>query len=241
MSLQAQQIVGLATQMAKTPGYLAQAGQMLNLILAELCQKHDWREARKTTTIALSAVTGSGPYTGPSDYLRSRMGDAWIGSPPSFVYYTDLSEYDAFIRLQTTAGTPGRFWVDGSTSPVNIYVYPAAGSTMTMNLRYYAQMADISTPETSSTVPWFPEQTYLLTRLAGELMKISDDPRAGQFLGSNDGSTGGIRGAEYILTEFLKMREHDQDNMQKHMQIDRARFLAVQAGLPTEKVLDMGS
>lgn len=242
MGLQSQQIVGLATQIAKVPGFTVQAGQLLNLILQELCQKHDFRENRKTTTFSLTVATGGGPYTGPSDYLRSRLGDAWIsGATPSFVYYSDLCEYDAFIRLLTTAGTPVRFWVDGSTAPVSFFVYPPPSTNMTMNLRYYAQMNDITTPETSTTVPWFPEQTYLVTRLAGELMKISGDERTGMFLGNGDGSNGGVRGAEYILSEFLKMREHDYDNMRKHMNLDRARSLAVQAGISPEKLLDLGS
>ena len=48
MALQAQQIVALATQIAKVPGYTLQAGQMLNMILADLAETYDLEVARKT-------------------------------------------------------------------------------------------------------------------------------------------------------------------------------------------------
>ena len=79
MALQAQQIVSLACAQAKAPGFVVQAGQLLNAILRELCQTYDLDNAKLYTTITLGTLTGSGPYPLPDAYLRAAPGE---------VYYT---------------------------------------------------------------------------------------------------------------------------------------------------------
>src|SRR5258708_19399182 len=78
--LTAAQIVNLANQIAKTPGFTALAGQKLNAILQELCMTYDFEVARATTTYVLNVSNspgtglGSGPYLLPANYLRTQMG-----------------------------------------------------------------------------------------------------------------------------------------------------------------------
>src|SRR5208283_4969154 len=107
-------------------------------------------------------------------------------------------------------------------------------------VRYYSQMPDIPSPESSAAIPWFPCQSYLMTRLAGELMKIADDQRCGQFLGDSDGSDGQIEGCQNVLRKYLTMKD-DADNAVKTVSLDRTRFAVVTAGLPQSKLFDWGS
>ena len=95
-------------------------------------------------------------------------------------------------------------------------------------------MPDITTPETSSTVPWFPNQSYLITRLAGELMRATDDTRMADYLGD------GPEGAGGILTRYLKMRDDKQDRVQT-VKLDRGRFGRGTNNLPMSKFIGWGS
>ena len=82
MALTAAQIVTLATQIAKTPGYTSQAGQFLNSILSDLCQTYDFEIIVKTFSFNFNLSTvsgpgnqyiaGCGPNPMPSDYLRAK-------------------------------------------------------------------------------------------------------------------------------------------------------------------------
>src|SRR5258708_39536097 len=78
--LTAAQIVNLANQIAKTPGFTALAGQKLNAILQELCMTYDFEVARATTTYVLKVSNlpgtglGAGPYLLPANYLRTQVG-----------------------------------------------------------------------------------------------------------------------------------------------------------------------
>jgi len=79
-------------------------------------------------------------------------------------------------------------------------------------------MPDIVTPQTSSVIPWFPNQNYLLTRMTGELCKGYDDDRAAALLGDdNPGGSG------YILRHYVQMKD-DWTNRAKTVKLDRRRF-----------------
>ena len=84
MALSAQQICDLARQVAKGGGgFASQSGQLLNSILADLCQKYDLDLAKKTLNFNLTpaaahignlnAQLASGPFILPADYLRTLL------------------------------------------------------------------------------------------------------------------------------------------------------------------------
>lgn len=230
MGLQAQQIVALATQIAQVPGFTSQAGQLFNAVLSDLCQTYDLDVARKVTTITLTGT--SGPYTLPSDYLRA---------PRDGVFYTyngvkypltpiDLGEFDLLVQQAGMQSMPAMFATDLSQSPPQLLVWPPPSGSFPLTVRYYAQMADITAPETSNTVPWFPNTDYLVTRLAGELMKITDDERTTTFLGD------GVTGAQGILNRYLKLKD-DRTDRADQVRLDRRQFGSAFNKLPSTKTI----
>lgn len=231
MPLSAAQIVSLATQDAGAPGYTAQAGQLLNVILQELCQNYDIDQARGTfvfnfnpglitTSIYPNVTPGGGPYPLPSDYLRavdSKDAVWYLQGVPYPMIPCDLSEYDNLVQQAGQQSYPYIFATDMSQSPPNLLVWPPASGAYQCSIRYRRQMPDIATPETSNAVPWFPNTQYLRTRLAGELCKLTDDGRWGEFLGDKP------YGAQGILSRWLKMANDATDRAQM-VSLDRRLF-----------------
>lgn len=232
MALTAAQIVALANQDSSTQGYTSQAGQLLNVILQELCQNYDLDCARGTQVLNFNpgqaqnlslypnVSPGGGPYALSSDFLRmvDDKDATWYNNGvPYPMIPCDLSEYDNLIQQAGQQAYPYLFATDTSQSPPNLLVWPPPNGTYQCLIRYRRQMPDISTPETSSTVPWFPNSQYLRTRLAGEMMKIADDDRWERFLGD------GPSGAQGILNRYLKM-QGDNNDRATEVKLDRRRF-----------------
>lgn len=231
MALTAAQIVSLSTQTAKVPGWTDQAGKLLNAILQELAMDYDFDAARGGTNLMLTSGL-KGPYALPTDYLRLRQreGQAELyylidGVP----YHPDQRTYAEINAMVYTAGLqnyPQLFATDMSvavpfvTGP-NLYVWPPSNGAYTFIIGYQKQMADIATPESSATIPWFPNTNYLLTRLAGELMKMSNDSRADSFLGNDAERTPG--GAGSLLRQYLELKD-DNEGTVKTVTLDKRRF-----------------
>lgn len=232
MALQAQQIVNLAAQIAKVPGYVTQAGQFLNAILEELAETYDLEVARRTQTITLSPALGSGPYLLPSDYLRMANNEAiyQVNGVPYVMVNIDLAEFDALVQQAGISNYPAQFTTDvsGGLGNCNMLVWPPAGGAYNVQIRYFSRPTDITTPEMSTTIPWFPNTNYLITRLAGELMKLSGDSRFESFLGN------GSHGAQGILHRYLEL-QNDDDGRAKTVSLDRRRFGARFDRMPNTK------
>lgn len=230
MALQAQQIVNLAAQIAGVPGFTSQAGQFLNAVLSDLCQQYDLDVAKKVTTITFNAT--SGPYTLPSDYLRAIRNDVFFtynGVKYSLIPI-DLVEYDLLVQQAGMNSFPSMYATDMSQSPPQLFVWPPPSGAYPLTVRYFAQMPDIATPETSTSIPWFPNQNFLITRVAGELMKIAGDDRTEAFLGSGEG------GAQGILDRYLKMKD-DSGNRAEFVRLDRRYFGGAYNKVPNTKTL----
>lgn len=232
MPLQSSQICALAAQAAGVPGWTAQAGQLLNMVLSDLCETYDFDAARGTVTLSITGSTGSGPYNLPSDYLRAEEGDAFytLNQVPYALIAIDLAEYDALTQQGGIAAYPDFYATDMSQSPPAIYFWPPPAQVLPVTIRYRRQMPDITAPEASSTVPWFPNQNYLITRLTGELMKIADDERCAQFLGE------GPAGAQGILKRYLELKD-DSSSRAKTVKLDQRRFGTAFNRLPGTKVI----
>lgn len=246
MARTAQQIITLACQMARVPGFTSQAGDLLNVILSDLCQTYDLELARGQATITLSSTAtptasnpniqgASGPYNLAADYLRAKPRDVfWFNQGvPMYLKPIDLQELDAAIQQAGFQSYPHLFATDVSVSPPQAYVWPPSSGAYTLFYRYFRQMPDIATPESSTTVPWFPNQQYLITRLAGELMRLSDDSRSADFLGDEPEHP---EGAQAILRRYLQLKD-DSTDRSKTVQQDARRFGRRFSTLPNTKTV----
>lgn len=230
--LTAAQIVTLACQTAKCPGYIQQAGQLLNYILSELCTDYDFALARKSINFNFSTsasgngyAPGSGPNNMNADFLRVlRNGSFYqIQQVPYQLIGMEQDEFDLFVQQPGLNSYPYAYYVDTSLSPPGLFVWPPASGAFAATVRYGSLMPEITTPETSNVVPWFPNQNYLLTRLSGELMKLTNDTRCSQFLGDGQDDSGIAIGARAILNAYLKMKDNPETAV-KRVGLDRRRF-----------------
>ncbi len=240
MPLSAAQICELARQVTNARGFTVQSGELLNSILADLCQKYDLDLAKKTLNFNLTpaaapignlnAQLASGPFILPADYLRTKIGDVMffpngLGNFPLRLTPIDLGEFDGLVQQAGFQNFPV-FWVtDMSQSPPLAYVWPPASGAYPLMVRYASQMLDIATPETSATVPWFPNQEYLRKKLASSLMELTGDTRHTAW---------GID-AEDVLRGYLRMRD-DSSNRSQRVKLDGRRFGSDWSRLPKSKV-----
>ena len=244
MALTAAQIIALATQAAACPGYTQQAGELLNMILSDLCQTYDLEAARGTYNFNMNPslitgssefpnlIEGSGPYPLAADHLRCKYGDVmwFLQGVPYVMIPIELYEFDASVQQPGLQAYPYWYAVDLTTSPASIVFYPPPSGAYPCMVRYQRQMPDIVTPESSSVVPWFPNQQYLRTRLTGELFAITDDDRQTAYLGD------GEMGAQGILQRYLKL-EGDKENRAQTVKLDRRNFRQGGRDLPITKLV----
>jgi hypothetical protein len=246
MPLTAAAICTLATQIARVPGFTSQAGQELNAILSDLCQTYDFQVAKATYQFSLPTGGAGGNFVGatglnslgqafinlPTNYLRAIKWDCFytISGVPYPMIPADQEEGDMLVQQANVSNFPIFFWTDmtltGATNngypgfPVMLFWQVPSGA-YPATLRYYSQMSDISSPQSSTVIPWFPNQSYLIRRLAGELMKYSDDDRIGAYLGDDDNRT--PEGAGVMLRKYLQ-QEGDKSTRARQVQLDRRRF-----------------
>lgn len=226
MPLSAAQICTRAAQIARVPGFLTQAGDSLNVVLQELCQDYDFALARKTYTFNFNTSQlnslGQAYQDFPADFLRAIRNECFyfISGVPYPMIPLDLSEFDMLVQQSGVSNFPIFFYVSMADSPPRAFFWMPPSGAYLVTVKYFSQMPDIATPSTSSTIPWFPNQNYLITRVAGELMKDSDDERAAQYLGDSDNNPGG---AGTILRKYLQMKDNKGDRAQT-VELDRRRF-----------------
>ena len=220
MPLTGDQLVTLALQDAHAPGFTAQAYQTLNMILNDLAQTYDFDVARGVYTFSFNTALGSGPIPLPSDYLRADNGEAFftIQGTKYQMLSIELGDFDSLAQQAGLSSYPTVYATDlslqNSTVPV-MYVYPPPSGAYPVTIRYRRQMPDYVSG--SALVPWFPNQTYLRRRLAGEMMALTDDDRMGKFLGNGDD------GAQGILLRYLKLKD-DSSSRAITVMLDRRRF-----------------
>lgn len=229
MPLTASQIVTQACQNAKAPGYTSQAGQLLNLVLQDLCQTYDFDIAR--TSVVIQVGTGNpqvGPYSLPADYLRTRYNGAFyfISGVPYTLINIPLEEYDRLVQQAGINNYPEMFTTDMGQSPPVMYVWPPPSGVYPTTVRYQRQMPDITTPETSSTVPWFPNQEFLLASLTAKLCALTGDDRVVQFETL----------AASKLEQYLKLKD-DKEGYAQRVRLDRRQFAGQFKTLPNTKTI----
>lgn len=240
MPLSCAQIVNLATQDARKPGFLSQAGQLFQMILDDLCYKFDLNinlmpalvnlTGSPTPPQFIGTQPGVGPYPLPADYLRMAQDEviySYQGAPQKMVN-ENLSVIDLIGLQQINTTYPQIFATDTSTSPPSLYVWPPPQAVVSLDIRYYRLQQSIPTPETSTTIPWFQDAMYLKSRLTGELLKPG--AAAKPFL----------QESQILLEQFLKM-EDDSEGRATIIKLDERQFNRGGGGyarLPRTKGID---
>jgi hypothetical protein len=233
--LQAQQIVTLACQIAKCPGFIQQGGQFLNMTLEDLWLHRDLKENRVTEFITAQA-NNYGPFTLPQNYNRTYDLFFEQNNLPYFLNPISTQEYDAEFKDPSIANYPYEFMTllyDETTaltqnppSAGQLFIYPQSSGQIVLTHRYMVRQPDIVTPETSTVIPWFPDQDYLITATAARLMQVTDDTRRPEFL----------KEAATMLGIHLIM-EGDEQQVVKSVKLDPRRFHTNRTLKPT-KVTD---
>ena len=214
--LTAAQIVADALQAAKCPGFTAQGGRALNLVLDDLAQHRNLKVNLVTSTIALAA-NSNGPFPVEANYLRTYDLFYLIDGDPYFLEPCSLRQYDAEPQQSGLSNYPYEFATDLSAVATGgvgqMYVYPKTPTPYTLTHRYYLKQPQITTPETSSTVPWFEDQDYLMVATALRMMRITDDARYDKWEAD----------AEVMLRKHL-LTEGDEQQVVKEVKLDPRRF-----------------
>lgn len=217
MGLTLQQICTRAATDAGVPNYLTQAGQKINLILAELAQLYDWDVLRSITTVAI--VAGTNEYPLPADYLRARKLYYYINGEEFTVNQIPLEQWKELFQGAGNQMDPYWFATDLSplandpASPPLVELWPTPAQALTLYVMYFKAPPDYATPETSTSIPWFPYQNYLIKRLTADLMNTTADGRKGQLLSE----------CEAWLAKYMQL-SNDQEGYAVTIKKDPRRF-----------------
>ena len=233
--LSAQDICTLARQIAKCPGYTQQSGQFLNAALESLAQNFDFEAIKGVTSFNL--VAGSpGPITLPADWYRGidRSIFYTISGVPYPMVNIEEEEYDNLVQTAGLNGFPQYYMTDTGPTPPQMFVWPPSSGNYPVTARYFKASPTITTPESSASFPWFPSTEYLYTKVAGELMKVTNDDRGIAYLGNDDPDKDTAGSATDILRRFMKM-QGDRGGKVHQVQLDRRTFRRNWDALPNTK------
>jgi len=229
--LTAAQICTRACGMADTPNYLSQAGDYLNQVLASLARNWDFDLLRKSTTINVVAGQvdsyGRAVYALPADYLRGSSFYYTIQGANLFCDEIPLEMYDRLVLQPTLTANPYYWTSDINASPPNLYLYPVPQQGFTLQMRYRSLPADIPTPSTSATIPWFPNTRYLLYMVAGDL--------AIGYGGDSEGGNEFLQQAETELNRYMKLF-NDDEGFGRQVKLDARYFSIGNVTNPTKKL-----
>lgn len=238
MPLTAAQIITIATQNARCPGFTSQALQLLNAILSDLCQTYDFDVTRQNFAFNFAPgqinSQGQAYQNLPSNYLRGIENGSYYtisGVPYPMIPCDFVEEFNMLVEQSGLANFPV-FWATdmsltgvsnsstgsgGSAVPVALFWQVPSGA-YPANIYFFSQMPDISN---TATTPWFPNQTYLIRELSGQLCQLTDDERADAFL--SDDEDRHPQGSKVILRKYLQLKD-DKSTRVRQVKLDRRRF-----------------
>lgn len=215
--LNATQITNKARAIAKCPGFLVQSGEYLNLVLNDLVLHRDLKMLRKQGSIVIT-IGSNGPFALPTDYLRTYDLFYTVDNFPYFLFPLSQEQYDQLFKDPSIANYPYAYTTDltaqQTQSAGSLFIFPQSTSALTMTHRYMVNMPDITTPESSSTVPWFQDQDYLIKATATRLMQDTDDARHDAF----------EKQSEDMLRTHIIIGEGDEQKVVKEIKLDPQRF-----------------
>jgi hypothetical protein len=149
---------------------------------------------------------------------------------PSMANYPYFWASDLSVQAQIWTGpsgtntVPGLFTGQGTLSSAGqIFWYPQSSGALVTTMRYMKNQPDYTTPETSSTAPWFPHSQYLITRTAADMADITGDDRKEEWMAE----------AEKMLHPYLIM-EGDEQSAVHQIGLDPRAFHFVRNAKPTK-------
>jgi hypothetical protein len=185
------------------------------MVLEDLVLNRNLKMNRVTQTIALPANT-FGPVNLEADYLRTY--DLFYPMPTNaplpgqdgitmFLNPSTTKQYDAEFKDSSTANYPYEFSTDLSPQATGglglLYVYPQSSGALSLTHRYMIKRADIATPESSSSNPWFQNTDYLVKATSAKLMMVTGDDRHDSFVAQ----------CEAMLRPYLIMEGDEQETV----------------------------
>jgi hypothetical protein len=196
------------------------------MILADLCQDYDLAIARGMASFSFQSSAGSnqGPYMlGVTDWLRANRNDVvyTIDGVKYVMIGVYLAEFDALVQQAGLNAYPENYAVDNSAEAIAaygssvMYVWPPAAGSYPVTARYQRQMPDLTAAQLAdgTTIPWFPSQGWLVTKLSAELMRLTNDDRMEKFSADAAG----------MLDKYLTLQDESTDVV-KTVTLDRRRF-----------------
>lgn len=225
--LNASQIVTRALAIAKAPGFLTQGGQYLNLVLNDLVLHRNLKMLRQKQTINVT-VGSNGPFALETDYLRTYDLFYTINNFPYFLYPISQEQYDELFKDPSIANYPYSYATDLTATQIpgtagSLFIFPQSNTALALTHRYMRNMADIVTPETATSTPWFPDQDYLIHATATRVMKETDDQRHDAFV---------KEGEEMLRTHIIM--DGDEQQVVKEIRLDPRRFHMNRSLRPTK-------
>lgn len=225
--LTAAEIVTKACGIAKCPGFTQQGGQDLNLTLNDLCLHRDLKMLRETESITVQ-IGVNGPFSLPANYLRTYDLFYTVNNFPYFLFPLGQDEYDALFKDPSIANYPYCFTTDLTNQQTQgqgeLFIFPQSTSALALTHRYMVNMPDIATPESSTSVPWFQDQDYLVTATAMRLMRLTDDGRYNEF----------VQNSEALLKIHLIQGDGDEQKVVKKIRLDPQTFHTNRSLRPTK-------
>jgi hypothetical protein len=134
--------------------------------------------------------------------------------PGSTILAIDTATSQIVLSLPTSRRLDGASVFFG-IAPV-AYVYPPPQGTYPVTVRYQRQMPAIVN---HLSVPWFPDEGYLITELASRLCELSDDQRALNLHAL----------ADTRIRKYLQ-KDGDRQNRSQSVQLDARSFASAQGG-----------
>lgn len=213
MPYSSSELVSLACQITKQPGFLVQCGKFLNMILSDYCQTiEDQDTIRQTTIIQVGAAGAS--YSLPSNHLRTREVFYLVNGEPFYLNQIPLEDYDQLFVGPGVDNYPQSFTIKVEDVPHSILFWPPPAIPLSVSVRYQPQLTDISSPESSSVIPWFPNQRILLRDLCVDMLMLGDDTQRKEDL---------QRDVTKMMNRYLIM-DDDKEGYSRSVKLDRRQF-----------------
>lgn len=218
MALTYARIIELAKEDAKVPGYNAQAGDHLNMVLQDLALNYDFDLMKDETFSFLTGTVSptEGPYPLPADYLRHAPDEVrfiQLGTPFN-LYQKPLAHFKRYWIGEGIGNYPEFFSTDVSVpGAAVVYIWPPANGSYDIEFPYYKIHTFEPDAANSLNIPWFPSSFYLIKETAARLSSGVDDNRAEKLSFE----------AERNLTKYLKMKD-DQEGYAITVKLDRNNF-----------------
>lgn len=218
MALTYAEIINLANQEAKVPGFTEQAGLHLNMVLQDLALDYNFDLMKNETFVVVtgSVTPGEGPYPLPVDYLRHAFDEVLfiVDGTPFNLYQKSLAGFKKFFTGPGIGSYPEFFATDFSVTDAPVaFLWPPPIGVFNIEWPYFKKYIYEVDPATSTNIPWFPKSSYLIKEVSARLTSGNDDDRSTKLAAE----------ADKYLKDYLILKD-DKDGYPLTVQLDRNNF-----------------